>query len=205
VGAIVIFCRALPTPSRAAYFGPVFATGQMAANIKSAALSTKSMPGFTWKHMPLFSAVSYSVISIAITLINKVVLTSYGAYVGVACGCLLSGFFCARPRGPRALTTTAFFPSPPRRVFLRDDPHAAAGRAHLGVPGGDAALRVHRVRPVELADIEKGAFRRAPTARYARPSPSRARPLHNPALASPPPPPPPCRWRRFPLCSSPTL
>ena len=43
------------------------------------AASTKSMPGYTWKHMPLVSAVSYSVISIAITLINKVVLTSYGA------------------------------------------------------------------------------------------------------------------------------
>ena len=43
------------------------------------AASTKSMPGYTWKHMPLFSAVSYSVISIAITLINKVVLTSYCA------------------------------------------------------------------------------------------------------------------------------
>ena len=41
-----------------------------------------AMPGYGWKHMPLASAVSYSVISIAITLINKAVLSSYCACPG---------------------------------------------------------------------------------------------------------------------------
>lgn len=43
------------------------------------ALSTRNMPGYTWKHMPLVSAIVYSIISIIITLLNKAVLTSYGA------------------------------------------------------------------------------------------------------------------------------
>ena len=43
-----------------------------------AAISSKGMPGYTWAHMPLASAVTYSVVSIAITLFNKAVLTSYG-------------------------------------------------------------------------------------------------------------------------------
>ena len=43
-----------------------------------AAISSKGMPGYTWAHMPLASAVTYSVVSIAITLFNKAVLTSFG-------------------------------------------------------------------------------------------------------------------------------
>lgn len=46
----------------------------------------KQMPGYGWKHMPLASAISYSVISIAITLINKAVLSSYCASQGRAWG-----------------------------------------------------------------------------------------------------------------------
>ena len=38
---------------------------------------TLPMPGYNWKHMPLVSALVYSFISIAITLFNKAVLTSY--------------------------------------------------------------------------------------------------------------------------------
>ena len=70
------------------------------------AASTKSMPGYTWKHMPLFSAVSYSVISIAITLINKVVLTSYGALRlggGVSAGAPRG--LCSLQRRPPPLPT----------------------------------------------------------------------------------------------------
>lgn len=42
------------------------------------AISSKAMPGYSWVHMPLASAVTYSVVSIAITLFNKAVLTSFG-------------------------------------------------------------------------------------------------------------------------------
>ena len=47
--------------------------------MSSSAAPVKAMPGYNWKHMPLASAVMYSVISIAITLINKAVLSSYCA------------------------------------------------------------------------------------------------------------------------------
>jgi hypothetical protein len=44
---------------------------------KATAVAPKQMPGYGWKHMPMASAISYSAISIAITLINKVVLSTY--------------------------------------------------------------------------------------------------------------------------------
>ena len=47
--------------------------------MSSTAAPVKAMPGYNWKHMPLASAVMYSVISIAITLITKAVLSSYCA------------------------------------------------------------------------------------------------------------------------------
>ena len=51
-----------------------------ATRAANSAASTRNMPGYSWKYMPLASALGYSVISIAITLINKAVLTSYSAY-----------------------------------------------------------------------------------------------------------------------------
>jgi hypothetical protein len=44
---------------------------------KATAVAPKQMPGYGWKYMPMASAISYSAISIAITLINKVVLSTY--------------------------------------------------------------------------------------------------------------------------------
>jgi hypothetical protein len=56
----------------------------------SVAAPPKQMPGYGWKHMPMASAISYSVISIAITLINKAVLSSY-SYTSAMTLTLLQG------------------------------------------------------------------------------------------------------------------
>ena len=79
------------------------------------AAPVKAMPGYNWKHMPLASAVMYSVISIAITLINKAVLSSYCAFAAAA----------RRPRNPLSLGRLTLFAPLPRPSLAAAQPSPA--------------------------------------------------------------------------------